>query len=117
MGSDKRKRSESIHIRVTPEEKEALQMKANLYGVGSLSDYLRSVGLAHTLRSKFDADVVKKLVKIGADFGRVGGLIKLFIAQREHRYSADDFQTMDRFIKELDMTRGDIAAAIKKVIR
>ncbi len=117
MGSDKRKRDQSIQIRVTAEEKRFIEQRANACAGGTSAHYLRSLGLGTELKTKSDGETVKTLLKIGADFGRVGGLVKLFVAQREHRYSVHDFQTMDRFIKELDMTRTDIAEALKKLIR
>ncbi len=116
MGSEQRKRNRLIQVRVTDDEKKAIEERAALYSSGTTADYLRSLGLDQKLRSKSDMNEVKKLVKIGADFGRVGGLIKLFVAQREHRYSPQDFDTMHKFIRELENTRSEIAEAIKKRI-
>jgi len=48
----------------------------------SLSDYLRTVGLGEVLKSTVDATAIDIMLKINADLGRLGGLLKLWLTTR-----------------------------------
>jgi hypothetical protein len=39
----------------------------------------RSAALGHQLRSEIDREAVRELVKVAADQGRLGGLLKLWL--------------------------------------
>ena len=49
----------------------------------SVAAYLRNLGLRYQPKTVFDADVVMELVKINADLGRLGGLLKMWLANDE----------------------------------
>ena len=73
-----RKESTPIKVWVTPEEKAAIAAKADAHSL-SASSYLRRLGLAMPLQSTIDQRAILDLVKINADLGRFGGLIKMWL--------------------------------------
>src|SRR4030081_2419420 len=73
-----RKASTPIKVWVTPEEKAAIAAKAEAHSL-SASGYLRRLGLALPVESSIDQRAILDLVKINADLGRLGGLIKMWL--------------------------------------
>ena len=77
----------------------------------SASRYLRALGLALPIQSTVDQRAVLELVKINADLGRLGGLIKMWLTSNESFQSASG-QAMQR---KLDNTLNEIASLQKKM--
>jgi len=73
-----RKNSTPIVVRVTPEEKAAIDGLARQTG-HSTSAYLRLLGLGYAPKSIVDNKKVLELAKINGDLGRLGGLLKLWL--------------------------------------
>jgi hypothetical protein len=66
---------------LTPKEEAELAERANETGL-SRSAYLRNVGLNHPIRSVVDLKAVADLAKVNGDLGRVGGLLKFWLAEK-----------------------------------
>jgi hypothetical protein len=79
-----RPRGKPIYVWTTAEERAEIQRLARATGL-SQSAYLRTVGLGYQPASAFDADAVLALARIHADQGRLGGLLKLSLAQAAPR--------------------------------
>lgn len=77
--SQPRRNTQPIRVWVTPQEKEAIGEMASTTG-NSASGYLRKVGLGYEVRSILDFGRAQDLVKVNADLGRLGGLLKLWLA-------------------------------------
>lgn len=73
-----RKGSTPIVVRVTPDEKAAIEEFSRQTG-RSMSAYLRMLGLGYQPKSLADNDRVMELAKINGDLGRLGGLLKLWL--------------------------------------
>lgn len=80
-GRGSRPRSRRIEVWLSADEKAALADRAAEGGL-SLSAYLRTAGLNHPIRAKADTEAVGRLVKVAADMGRLGGLLKLWLSER-----------------------------------
>jgi hypothetical protein len=78
------KESTPIKVWVTPEEKAAIAAKADAHSL-SASSYLRRLGLAMPLQSTIDQRAILDLVRINADLGRFGGLIKMVKFQQRYQ--------------------------------
>ncbi|WP_346394428.1 plasmid mobilization protein [Pseudomonas syringae] len=76
-----RRRGKPIEVWVTDEEKEAITERANEAGM-SRSGYLRALGLNTPIRSVVDLKAVADLCKINGDLGRVAGLLKLWLVEK-----------------------------------
>ncbi|RMR59016.1 plasmid mobilization protein [Pseudomonas cichorii] len=76
-----RRRGKPIEVWVTDEEKEAITERAREAGM-SRSGYLRALGLNTPIRSVVDLKAVADLCRINGDLGRVAGLLKLWLAEK-----------------------------------
>ncbi len=81
MGSETRQRTTHILIRVSPEEKEAIQTIANQCDL-TVPAYLRTLGLGFQPHSTLDAKAFEQLAHLHGDIGRVGGLLKLWLSKK-----------------------------------
>ena len=82
MGNETRRKTEIIGVRVTIHERDTIKNLASECSM-PMSSYLRATGLAHEPRSKIDKQAVHQIAKVGADLGRIGGLLKLWLATPE----------------------------------
>ncbi|QPO22702.1 CopG family transcriptional regulator [Pseudomonas sp. Y39-6] len=76
-----RRRGKPIEVWVTDEEKAAITERAEEAGM-SRSGYLRALGLNTPIRSVVDLKAVADLCRINGDLGRVAGLLKLWLAEK-----------------------------------
>ncbi|MDH0187693.1 CopG family transcriptional regulator [Stenotrophomonas sp. GD03993] len=79
-----RRRGKPIEVWVNDEEKAAITARAEEAGL-SRSGYLKLVGLNQPIRSKLDLAAVAEVAKVNADLGRLGGLLKLWLADPDKR--------------------------------
>lgn len=80
--SENRKKTLTIQVRVTPEELATIQHHAESFGL-TPPTMLRKLGLGIEPKSIYDKRVVKEIFQTRADLNRVGGLIKLWLSERE----------------------------------
>ena len=99
-----------IKVWVTPEEKAAIAAKADAHSL-SASSYLRRLGLAMPLQSTIDQQAILDLVKINADLGRFGGLIKMWLTTNA------DFESVSAqgLQRKLESTLSDVRQLQKKM--
>jgi hypothetical protein len=79
MGSESRKKTELIQVRATPDEKCRLKTRADAFGT-SVGELCREAMFGALPRSKVDQLAVAELAATRADLGRVGGLLKGWLA-------------------------------------
>ncbi|HCE6625614.1 TPA: CopG family transcriptional regulator [Pseudomonas aeruginosa] len=70
-----------IKVWVTDDEKAELTRRADSSGL-SCAAFLRAVGLNQPIGSRADLEAVRELVKLNGDFGRVAGLLKLWLVEK-----------------------------------
>ena len=75
-------RPKMIPVRVTEEEKTAIEANAAACSQGA-STYLRALGLHTPIQSTLDHEAVLALLRLNADQGRLGGLLKLWLTDEE----------------------------------
>ena len=105
-----RRESTPIKVWVTTAEKAAIAEKAAAHSM-SISRYLRALGLALPIQTTVDQRAMLDLLKINADLGRLGGVVKMWLTSNESSQSASA-QVME--IK-LDRTLNEISALQKKM--
>jgi hypothetical protein len=74
-GSEMRQRSESVRLRLTPEEYTYIGKRAEECGM-TVSAFLRAVALDRRTRHITTSRVIDALVRLGNEQRRIGGLIK-----------------------------------------
>lgn len=82
LPSPTRRASPHIKVWVLPSEKAAIQAKAAAHTLSD-SAYLRALGLDMPLRSTLDQEAILELAKINGDLGRLGGLLKVWLSDRD----------------------------------
>ena len=105
-----RRESTPIKVWVTTAEKAAIAEKAAAHSM-SISRYLRALGLALPIQSTVDQRAMLDLLKINADLGRLGGLIKMLLTSNESSQSASAQVAQIK----LDRTLNEISALQKKM--
>ena len=79
----------------------------------SVSAYLRQLGTRHELKSTLDAQAVLSLVKVNADQGRLGGLLKLWLSDRPGAgVAAFDVR---RLLCEIEAAQGELRSLVKRL--
>jgi hypothetical protein len=74
----KERRDKKLRVPVLPIEEAEIKNKATDAGL-TVAEYLRNLGLGYQIPSVIDTRKVDALLKINADLGRLGGLIKLWL--------------------------------------
>ena len=74
----KERRDKKLRVPVLPIEEAEIKNKATDAGL-PVAEYLRNLGLGYQVPSIVDSRQVDSLLKINADLGRLGGLIKLWL--------------------------------------
>lgn len=70
-----------LKVGMTEAERAEIERRARMTGL-SLSAYLVAAGMGLPIRSTYDYDAVRELAKVAGDLGRLGGLMKLWLAER-----------------------------------
>lgn len=66
---------------VTPKEYKIIKKNADRARM-SVSSYVKTICLGHTVKSAVDKSAVLDLAKVSADLGRLGGLLKLALSEK-----------------------------------
>jgi hypothetical protein len=77
--SESRKKTEHVPVRATPEEKTELQARAKGFGI-SVAALCRNAIFGAKLSSVADQNAITELSAARADLGRLGGLLKGWLA-------------------------------------
>jgi hypothetical protein len=81
MAKEIRDRACPLRVVVSESARSRIEERARAAGL-SVSAYLRTAGLCHSIRSTFDHAAVMELAKVNGDQGRLGGLLKLWLTDR-----------------------------------
>lgn len=111
MGTDKRQRTRLIGVRVTEEEKQAITRHAADCGL-VCGTFLRRLGLGHQVRGVVDQKAVLDLLRVNADLGRLGGLLKHWLADEDKRPSLETQRDIADLLKRLTDTQQQIKAKV-----
>ncbi|MBS0300058.1 MAG: conjugal transfer transcriptional regulator TraJ [Proteobacteria bacterium] len=111
----KERRDKKLRVPVLPIEEAEIKSKATDAGL-TVAEYLRNLGLGYQVPSVVDSRQVDALLKINADLGRLGGLIKLWLTNDERTKLIGKSQlhlTLDS-IRDTQSTMLDVIMKLKK---
>lgn len=101
--NEARDRLRPLKVFVTPGERLAIETKAAEAGL-SVSAYLRAAALGAQIHSALDQKAILSLLRINADQGRLGGLLKLWLSTRPGEgVSTIDVRSLLRQIETLQI--------------
>lgn len=98
-----------IKTYVTDEEYQRIADSARQSGL-SMSMFLRRVCTGLVIESKVDATAVRELIRINADMGRLGGLLKMWLAN-DMPHSAD----VRRLLNDLLASKDSLTEKIHRI--
>ena len=78
-GEESRDRNRHLKVVVSARERADIETRAAATGL-SVSAYLRNLGLGFQPHSTLDQEAILALLKVNADQGRLGGLLKLWLS-------------------------------------
>ncbi|EMU0637004.1 conjugal transfer protein TraJ [Neisseria gonorrhoeae] len=110
-----RKRPKYISVYVSEEEWKIIESLAKSVGL-SQSAYLKLLGLGYKPASVYDGEAVKALAKINADQGRLGGLIKMWLANDERLMMFDHDQLAKAIFGVLEQI-GEMQESMLEIVR
>lgn len=76
-----RDRNRPLRVVVSETERERIVAGAKAAGL-SVSAFLRTLGMGHTIHSAYDQEAVVALLRATGDQGRLGGLLKMWLTER-----------------------------------
>lgn len=110
-----RVRNTPLKVYVTPTEREHIETLAKRTHKTS-SALLRDLAMGFEPRSSFDRDAIEALIRLHADQGRLGGLLKLWLSgeQRAQGASVSDVRSLLQQIESLQVQLAKIVMSERK---
>lgn len=108
-------RKNGTHLRVPVLPSEEAEIKDNAAKAGlSIAEYLRRLGLGYPIKSKIDEEHILQMVKINADLGRLGGLLKLWLSN-DKRTASFNQETIRTLLKKIETTQHTLYQKVKEL--
>jgi hypothetical protein len=109
-----RKNSPPVRVYCLPEERAQLQASARA-ARKSVSAYLLNIGLGYPVRSIVDGRRVEELLRVNADLGRLGGLLKLWLTNDE-RTAAFGESMLRGLLAKIEATQNELLDVVRTVL-
>jgi hypothetical protein len=112
-----RQRVKKLQVPILPAEEVAIKRNAGNCGL-TVAAYLRTLGLEYRPKTILDNNAVGELVKVNADLGRLGGLLKMLLTNDERLKAIGKEQimpTINGILEEIKTTQSLLLAAAQKV--
>jgi hypothetical protein len=108
----KTRRLARLKVNLSPAERAAIEERAIATG-RSLSSLLRDLALGFEPKAMLDLQAVQALVKVNADQGRLGGLLKLWLTERP----GEGASTSDvrRVLQEIEATQAELRRLVQRL--
>ncbi|HEO9104701.1 conjugal transfer protein TraJ [Escherichia coli] len=112
--SQTRKNSTPIKVYCLPDEKAQIQENAEASGL-SVASFIRKVAMGYQVESIVDIEQVVELSRVNADLGRLGGLLKLWLANdpRTVDFSPSLFKTL---LAKIESTRQELRNIMDRIL-
>lgn len=104
--SERRKDQSPIKVYCTRSQRQVIEQNAGIVGM-SLSTYLQRVGTNCSLNVHSHNEDVEKLLRINADLGRLGGLIKLWLTN-DRKTKLVGQQELHRLLAQISATQSEL---------
>lgn len=112
--SQTRKNSTPIKVYCLPDEKAQIQENAEASGL-SVASFIRKVAMGYQVESMVDIEQVVELSRVNADLGRLGGLLKLWLANgpRTVDFSPSLIKTL---LAKIESTRQELRNIMDRIL-
>jgi hypothetical protein len=109
----------TFKVYVTSEEKARIAANATASRL-SMSAYARTLALGGTPANGIDREAMNKLLKVSADLGRLGGLLKMFLTNDERLEDIGRDMgraTIDGTLVDIRKTQAELADLVNAFVR
>lgn len=111
---ERRDRLHPIKVYVSARERSEIEHRANAVKLPP-STLMRSLALGFEPKSAFDKEAIATLIKLHADQGRLGGLLKLWLTERKGQgMNASNVRSVLQQIESLQLELAHIVMTEKK---
>lgn len=108
-----RRNTTPIKVWVFQDEKEEIVKNARNHGL-STSAFLRNLGLNIEVQGTMDQQAILELVKVNADLGRLGGLLKLWLTNDERTKNFNK-GTIDELLNRISVIQNEMYEKVTKI--
>lgn len=115
--SESRQKTKLVQVRATPAEKEVLRDRAAAFGI-SVGELCRQAIFGSKPKAKTDQAAISELATARADLGRVGGLLKGWLAgsfPNAPTPSKQEIVDIRKLLSQLEAAQALAVASITKV--
>lgn len=112
-----RRQGPALRVYCSPDERGRIEANAREAGY-SVSRYLRLLGVNGSVRSRADAEQIRKLARVNADQGRLGGLLKALLTNDERldgRTGAEIQSMTKNTLKEIQHMQQRLIDCIREI--
>jgi hypothetical protein len=108
----RRERHRPLRVFVSLSERAQIQAQADACRL-SISAYLRTLGTGFTPRSMLDIQAIRELLKVLADQGRLGGLLKLWLVEKPGQ-GTSTFEVR-RVLRQIEDLQTQLKALVRRL--
>lgn len=108
-----RKNGKHLRVPVLADEEQAIKNNAAKAGL-TTAEYLRRLGIGHEIHGIIDQQHILTLSKINGDLGRLGGLLKLWLANDE-RLTHISPKTIGVVLEQIKTTQEALFLVVNKL--
>lgn len=112
--SQTRKNSTPIKVYCLPEEKAKIQENAEASGL-SVASFIRKVAMGYQVESIVDIKQVIELSRVNADLGRLGGLLKLWLANDPRTVDFSP-KLIKALLAKIESTRQELRTIMDRIL-
>ena len=115
--SESRQKTDLIQVRATPGEKQLLKRRAAAFDI-SMGKLCREAIFRSVPKSKVDQDAIQELAATRADLGRLGGLLKGYLAGSfpVGTPPPKTKTTVLELLREIEATQKIVIDSVKRVV-
>ncbi|EOC0478875.1 conjugal transfer transcriptional regulator TraJ [Cronobacter turicensis] len=109
-----RKHGKHIRVPVLPDEEAIIKANAEASGLSTAS-FIRKVAMGYQVESIVDIKQVSELSRVNGDLGRLGGLLKLWLANdpRTANFSPSLIKTL---LNKIESTQQELMNIMEKIL-
>ncbi len=108
------RKNRHLRVPVLPAEEQKIKHLASMHGL-PVATYLRDLGLNHQLRGMLDHKCVEKLAAMHGELGRLGQLLKLWLAD-DARTVAIGPSTLLAVLAKIDRSQDELHQIMRAVV-
>jgi hypothetical protein len=113
--SESRQKTKLIQVRCTPAEKGKLKARAAAFGI-SMGELCRETIFGSKPKSTIDKDAIGELAATRADLGRLGGLLKGWLAGSFSSAPRPDADEVRALLKKIEAGQAVVVVSVKKLV-